>query len=385
MFSVAYLPLCKGADVIELSWDQVLAFRLRRQFLAERAPPGSLLSVASAVCGVHAQVASAAELALWARVEGLEQGAVRRALEEERTLVKTWTVRDTVHLVPADDLPLYVAVLRPLPEGPGDGWMRQRGITREQYHAIVENVPRALDGRPRTRESLADRLVDLAGPDVREAALTSWGGVLKVCAHLGDLCFGPSRGRNVTFVRPDRWLRRKLPPIDPHRARREFMRRFLGTYGVASYDDMYRWLEHSRVAKELLQASRDELVEVKVEGRPAWAHEREIAVLAAKQRPRGVQLLPAFDPYLIGPRPRETFVPPGRIPRVFRPQGRVTPVVLVDGRAAGVWSHELRGGRLHLEVEPFVELRPKVRKALAEEIERLADFLGGHAEVSLLG
>jgi hypothetical protein len=370
--------------VIELSWDQVLAFRLERQFLTEQAPPGSLLSVASALCGVHAQVASSAELALWARVENLEQGAVKRALEEERTLVKTWTIRDTVHLVPADDLALYVAVLRPLPEGPGDGWMRQRGITREQYHAIVENVPRALDGLPRTRESLADRLVELAGPGVREAALTSWGGVLKVSAHLGDLCFGPSRGRNVTFVRPDRWLRRTMRAMDPNRALREFMRRFLGTYGVASYDDLYRWLENSRIAKELLQASRDELVEVEVERRPAWAHERDVDAMGARQRPRGVHLLPAFDSYLIGPRPREAFVPSQRIPRVFRPQGRVAPVVLVDGRAAGVWSHELRRGRLEVEVKPFVELSTKVRKALADEVERLAAFVGGCAELSLL-
>jgi Winged helix DNA-binding domain len=370
--------------VIDLSWDQVLAFRLERHFLTEHAPEDSLLSVASALCGLHAQVASSPELVLWARVKGLAPDAVKQALEKERTLVKTWTIRDTVHLVPANDLALYVAVLRPLPQGPGDGWMRQRGITREQYHAIIENVPRALDARPRTRESLAERLVELAGPDVREPALTSWGGVLKVSAHLGDLCFGPNRGRNVTFVRPDRWLRHTLPLMEPDRARCEFMRRFLGAYGVASYDDLYRWLEHSRVAKELLQSSRDELVEVQVEGRPAWALEREVDALTTRRRPRGVRLLPAFDPYIVGPRPREAVVPTEWIPRVYRPQGRVTPVVLVDGRAAGVWSHELREGRVRVEVELFTELGSRSRKALADEAEEFAAFLGGTADLSVV-
>ena len=370
--------------MIELSWDQVLAFRLERQFLTEQAPEGSLLSVASALGGLHAQVASSPELALRARVTGLARGAVERALVNERTLVKTWTIRDTVHLVPADDLALYVGVLRPRPEGPGDGWMRQRGITRKQYRAIIENVPRALDGRPRTRESLADRLVELAGPDVREAALTSWGGVLKVSAHLGDLCFGPYRGRNVTFVRPDRWLRRTLPVMDPDQARREFMRRFLAAYGVASYDDLYRWLEHSRVAKELLQSCRDELVEVHVEGCPAWARQHDLDELAARRRPRGVHLLPAFDPYVVGPRPREAFVPIDYMQKVFRPQGRVAPVVLVDGRAAGIWSHEVRGERLRVEVEALAALRPRVRKALAENVERLAAFSGCSSDLSVV-
>jgi len=369
--------------VTQLSWGQVLAFRLERQSLTKRSPKGKLLSVASALCGLNAQVASSPEIALWARLEGLAPRAVKRALDEERTLVRTWTIRDTVHLVPADDLPFYVAVLRPRAQGPSDGWLHQRRVTRKQYDAIVENIPRALDGRPRTREWLADRLVELAGPDVREPALESWGGVLKVSAHLGDLCFGPNRGRNITFVRPDRWLRRPLRPMDPQQARREFVRRVLGAYGVASYDDIYRWVENSRIAKELVAASRDELVEVEVEGRSAWALERDLEALTARRRPRGLHLLPAFDPYLMAPRPREGFVASDQLRRVFRPQGRVTPVVLVDGRAAGVWSHELRKGRARVGVELFTQLSPRVRKTLLDEVDEFAAFLGGTAELSI--
>jgi winged helix DNA-binding protein len=369
--------------VIELSWDQVLAFRLERHFLTKRAPKGKVLSVASAVCGLHAQVASSPELALWARLEELVPGTVKRALEDERTLVRTWTIRDTVHVVPADDLPLYVAVLRPRAQGPSDGWLRQRRVTREQYDAIVANVPRALDGRPRTREWLADRLVELAGPDLREPALESWGGVLKVSAHLGDLCFGPNRDRNITFVRPERWLRRPLRTLDPQGARREFVRRMLGAYGVAGYDDIYRWLENSRIAKELVEASRDELVEIDVEGRAAWAHERDIETLTLRRRPKGLHLLPAFDPYIMAPRPREGFVAPEQMGRVFRPQGRVTPVVLVDGRAAGIWSHQLRKERVRVEVDLFTEPSSRVRKALAGEVERFAAFAGGTADLSV--
>lgn len=369
--------------VLELSWDQVLAFRVERQFLADCAPRGSLVSVVGSLCGLHGQDVSSAELAVWARIKSIRKDAVRRALEEERMLVRTWTLRDTVHLVPADDLPMYVAVLRPRPEGPSAGWLNQRRITRDQYRAIVDNVPRALDGRPRTREWLAERLVELAGPDVREPALESWGGSLKMSARMGDLCFGPNRGRNITFVRPDRWLRRSLPKADPVEARRALVRRLLGAYGVASYDDVYRWLENSRIAKELVHASRDELVEVRVEGRAGWAHERDVEELAVRRRARGVQLLPAFDPYLIGPRPREAFVPAERIPEVFRPYGRVTPVLLVDGRAAGVWSHELREGQLRVQVNPFAPLRSNTRTAVQNQVERLAAFLGGVPELSI--
>lgn len=365
----------------KLSWDQVLAFRLERQFLHSRAPAGSLLEVASALCGIRAQLPSTAELALWARVDGLEQGEVKQALEKDRTLVKTW-IRNVLHVVAADDLALYVAVLHPRPEGPGDAWLRLRGVTREQYEAIVENVPRALDGRPRTREWLADRLAELAGPDVRDAVLFSWGGVLKQSARRGDLCFGPPRGRNVTFVRPDRWLRRTLR-ADPDEAGRDFVRRFLAAYGPASAVDFGRWIEDPTRAKALLRASADELAEVEVDGRPAVALASDLAVLAGSRRPSGVRLLPAFDQYVTGPRPREAFVPPDCIPRVYGQQGSVAPVLLVDGRAAGIWSHERRGDAIRVDVEPFQALRPKVRKALVGEVERLAAFLSASPELSL--
>ena len=106
----------------KLSWDQVLAFRLERQFLHSRAPAGSLFEVASALCGVRAQLPSTAELTLLARVEGLEQGEVQRALEQERTLVKTW-IRNVLHvkqaaMIGADVVTVPPAVLRALVSHP---------------------------------------------------------------------------------------------------------------------------------------------------------------------------------------------------------------------------------------------------------------------------
>ena len=74
--------------MLKLSWRRAAAWRIRRQHLDQRAPAGSLLSVVSRLCGLHAQVMSYAELIVWSRVEGLNQGAVQRALWEERTLVK---------------------------------------------------------------------------------------------------------------------------------------------------------------------------------------------------------------------------------------------------------------------------------------------------------
>src|SRR5215472_346013 len=97
--------------MVRLTWPQVAAWRVRRHNLDQRAPAGSMLAVASRLCGLHAQVLSSAELALWARVEDIGRGAVHRALWQDRTLIKTWAMRGTLHLLPSAELSLWQAAL----------------------------------------------------------------------------------------------------------------------------------------------------------------------------------------------------------------------------------------------------------------------------------
>jgi Winged helix DNA-binding domain len=362
---------------------KVLGFRLQRHRLDRRAPTGSLVSVAHALCGVHAQLAASAELALWARVAGLRRDEVREALEEKRSLVKTWAMRGTLHLLAAEDLPLYVAVLGPRWDDPGGAWLRGFGVTKEQYGAILENVPKALGARPQTREQLADKLAELAGPEIRERVLEGWGSLLKPSARRGDLCFGPNRGRNVTFVRPDRWLRGLLR-VDGEEARREVVRRFLSAYGPATADDLGRWLGfRGAEPKRMLQALEDELVEVEVAGAPAWLLAADLDALKTARTPTSARLLPAFDPYVVGFRPRALLVDAAHEPRIFRPQAWFSPVVLVDGRAAGIWERERRGRRLEIRIEPFARLSTTTRRAIAEEADRLGEFLDAPAELQV--
>ena len=83
-----------------------MAWRAARHHLDERVPAKAMLEVAGRIAGLHAQVLSSAELTLAARVEDLEPDAVRRALWSERSLVKTWAMRGTLHLLPAAEFPL---------------------------------------------------------------------------------------------------------------------------------------------------------------------------------------------------------------------------------------------------------------------------------------
>src|SRR3954468_13885956 len=95
----------------DLSWPDVVAWRARRHRLHERAPVEAMLQTADELCGVHAQVMSSAELTLLARVDDLAPDAAANALLRDRTLVKTWAMRGTLHLLPAADYALWQAAI----------------------------------------------------------------------------------------------------------------------------------------------------------------------------------------------------------------------------------------------------------------------------------
>jgi hypothetical protein len=157
--------------VTSLSWDSVLAWRLERQHLTARAPRAAALEVVSDICGLHAQVASCAELTLWARVEGLEPGDVPRMLWEERALVKTWAMRGTLHLLVAAELPRYVGALSRLrPRHHVPAWLRAHGLEREQAEAMLGAIAAALDGTALTREELAAAVAERDAEAVLPAA-----------------------------------------------------------------------------------------------------------------------------------------------------------------------------------------------------------------------
>jgi hypothetical protein len=373
--------------VTSLSWDSVLAWRLERQHLAARAPRDAALDVVSDIAGLHAQVASSAELTLWARVDGLQAGDVSDLLWERRKLVKTWAMRGTLHLLAAAELPRYVAALSRLrPRHHVPAWLRAHGLEREQADAMLAAIAAVLDGAQLTREELAAAVAERVGePEIADRLKGGFGDLLKPAAFTGDLCFAPSDGQRVRFTRPADWLG-AWDPVAPERAAHDVVRTYLRAYGPAPREQFQRWFGMTSPAEagRWLTALGDEAVEVDVEGSRGWMLAADVAD-AERAEPTGVvRLLGGFDHYVVAaPRDAEAVLAPEQRERVYRPQGWLSPVLLVDGRIAGVWGHERNGARLDVRVEPFGRISNHVRAAAIAEAERLASFLDAQLSLSL--
>jgi hypothetical protein len=367
-----------------VTWEQVFAWRMRRQLL--ESPGGaSAVEVVRRLAGVQAQVASAAELAVAVRQAPPQPGDLARALWEDRALIKTWAMRGTLHLLPADEAGAYLALVGAVRSWEKASWQKAFGATPAEVAALTEAVGEALDGRVLTREELVDDVVARTrSGHLAELMRSGWGTLLKPVAWQGYLCQGPMRGTRVTFTRPDGWspLWREVP--EPRAAAPTVVRAYLRAHGPATIEAFDGWLTRGMSRKPLLREwfadLGDELVEVDVAGRPAYLLAADLDDLVAQQPSRLVRLLPGFDQYVLaaGTGAAEV-VPPERRAEVSRTAGWISPVVLNGGRVAGVWT--LENGSDRVEVRLFEKVP---RAALARETRRLADILGRRLSLVIL-
>jgi Winged helix DNA-binding domain len=369
---------------VKVGWKDVRARRLARSSLSERASGDRLVEVAGALCGVHAQVQASAELQLAVRVEEIEQADVRAALWEQRTLVKAWTVRGTLHLHPAEELSLWLAARRAV-AGSADKdlppWRDPAGalhpaIAADEVEAVRAAVWDALESRCLLREELAEEVVQRVGAAPRERLRSGF------AFFLGELCQGPPQGSRITLARPDQWIQ-GWRETDEREALREICLRFLRTYGPARPVDFTEWLGSGAfkvaAARALFEELGAGLEEIEVDGRSCFVPAGDRSFPAPTSE---IRLLPEYDVYVMGFREREQLVPQ-RVRELIASHGRGryegpagVRLLLVDGVAAGLWERRKRGGRLELRVRLARRLGKTRHAELEREAERLGAFLG---------
>jgi DNA glycosylase AlkZ-like len=365
----------KSTTPASLTWSGVTARRMARHALTEPATDLGPADIARMMCGAHAQVLGAAELSIGRRIAGATRSDVQRALWEDRTLVKTFGPRGTVHLLSTADLPMWTGALSTLPSSVP---MHPEPVrfTPQQADEVIAAIGDALADTELTVDELTDAIVDRTGPWAGERTMDAfqgkwprWRQLTSTAAHRGLLCFGPNQGRNVTYTNPHRWLP-GFRPDDGDTALRTLVTRYVYAYGPATPQQFARWLAiPPRHAVELFDELASELEHVELDGKPGWVMAGDTET--PHQPHRGIRLLPYFDAYVVAGQPRERLYPGAAATRGLTPAGQAGnyPVLLVDGVVGGVWHQRRAGRQLAITVEPLRELSARHRRQLDNEIE----------------
>src|SRR5437899_3271864 len=280
---------------ISLSANHVRLLRQRAQRLTPQ-EPDALIGVAQVLydlCGLQAQDASAAALAVRVRSTGLFNDDVERARVQERSIVRTWGQRGTLHLLAPEDLTWLLPLLGPLFIAGNRRRYAELGLDEDTLTRGVRALRAILANQGQlTRDELVEQL-----------------------AHHGIRLAGQAR-----------------------------------PYLPATPEDLAAWsgmpISMTRAAWQLIA---DQLIEVEIAGQPAWMLKTYEKWLNEPPIPTPVvRLLPSFDTYLLGYKKRDLAVPPQHATRINAGGGLLNPVLLVDGLAVGTWKSKQQKQRLEV-------------------------------------
>jgi len=369
-------PSAAGGVTLRVTWPQALAWRMRRHLLD---PIGDVTpaDVVRRICGVQAQVASSAELAIRLRQKRSAAGEVASALASGE-LIKTWAMRGTLHYLTPEDAGIYLSLLAAGRSWEAPSWQKYFGLRTADFDEMWDTVRQALDGRVLTREELAAAIMRRPKLQHLGSELGSgWGSLLKPMAWRGDLCFGPSQGNRVTFRRPDQASSRWAGVPEPDDAAPRAIAAYLGAYGPATVEHFSRFISRGRVPKRSLRtwfaALGDAITEVEVDGEPAHVLAEHADELAATKPSSAMRLLGGFEQWVLGPGTEDPHVVPQAHRRLVSKQsGWIAPILVVGGTVAGTW--ELNGDAVR--IGSFGDIGRKAGLALAREAHRLGSVIG---------
>jgi uncharacterized protein YcaQ len=321
-------------------------------------PPGlGVVDVVRSLLAAQAQDLRAARLALRPRGELFTAADVDAAISEERSLVRGWLARGTLHLVAREDYRWLLALTAPRRFANSARRLGQEGVTPHDVERAVALVGRVLaDEGPLARAALAERIAAGGIRTDRQAVPH----LLVLAALRGVVVLGPVRHGGQEFVLAQDWLGEQEEP-DRDAALTELARRYLAAHGPATAADLAAWIGLPlRDARAGLTAIAGELIEVGDEMVDLAGHD-------PAPEPVPARLLPAFDPYLLGWKDRGFAVPEEHARRVHPGGGIIRATATADGVVVGTWSR--RDG-----LQPFGRIAAAQCRALEAEAADIARF-----------
>ena len=335
--------------------SDLLLYRLHAQHLLS---PG--LDPAADLCGLQAQFLRNAVHAL----------RIRSHEVYVDDLVKTWTLRGTVHLVPERDLPLYIRHCGTAEDVCRSGWY---SWTTERGHAnppereieLARLTVAAIAAGIDEREALRVHLRGQGMTEAEEARVFNpWGGMIAELANIGAIAFRVEMADNL---RPDETKRYRLltpfTPVEESAARLELAHRYFTHYGPATLRDAAYFFHWTQAEIKVLLAQLP-VENLTMDGKTYFF----ISSGEPERDMPPVILLAGFDPLMLGYRKEDNpFLPPEHLRGIFNLAGIVNPAILLHGRVVGKWKE--KDGRV--ELTAFETIPAADREAIIEEVIRL--------------
>jgi len=349
---------------MELTQNQARRLALGAQGLLDRFEQP--IEAVAAVVAVQSQYSVSLLPALHARAKSVTPRRVERMLAKDRTLVKSWNLRHTLHCFRSEDMALFGDAMGESLCRRFQAWMAAYDIFSADEHAEIEaEIVSVLASGPLTREELHARVARL-----QRIPHAGWGADIKGLAYAGRLVMCEQGASRSKFALTEQWL--GSAPESGRFTSSDLLRRYLRGHGLATAADFRYWVGVTHFdVKTAIAGLGEEVRTVTYRGAP-------YLVLADAQVPEDrppttCRFLAKFDPLIMGWKDKSLFLPPKYADQVIRPAAQIEATLLLDGKIVGTWRLDRKG---IINLFPFAPIATGHQARIEREGLRLLKAMG---------
>jgi hypothetical protein len=308
--------------------------------------------------------------ALWAvglRLRNAKETDIEKAIAD-KTIVRTWPMRGTLHFVSPEDAKWMLQLLTPRVISRAAGEYKRSGLDKKIFDRSRKVLIKALQGGKQLERSEVYRVLE----EAKIATLNTRGlHILGVLAQEGLICFGPRRSKQQCFVLLDEWIPNSKM-IKGDEALAELAQRYFNGHGPATIQDFSWWSGLTIAeAKKGIELVKENFVEEKINGQTCWMKED-----SDTGKTSGIYLLPPFDEYLVGYKDRSAALEMLHAKKVFTINGIFNPVVIINGKIVSIWKRNFTKGEVVIQLERFQTLNTMQKAGIAKAVKQYARFIG---------
>ena len=346
----------------------IARLRLHNQSIAQPAfeKPGDVVAWLGAI---QAQDYLGALWAVGLRMSHAVEKDIEQALAD-RTIIRTWPMRGTLHFVAPADARWMLKLLTPRVVSANERRRQQFDLDDATFARSKDVFLGALQGgRQLSRDGMYQALEDAHIPTANQRGLH----ILGWLAQAGVICFGPRQGKQQTFVLLDEWVP-AARTLERDEALAELARRYFTSHGPATVQDFVWWSGlRTADAKAGLDMASSHLAHETVGNQTYWLPQ---TIRTAKEAAPTVYLLPNYDEYLVGYKNRDDVFDPAHAKLVNTGTGVFTSAIVLDGQVVGTWKRMLNKGSVVITPSLFTSLTKAKYQAFVAAANRYAAFLG---------
>jgi hypothetical protein len=353
--------------------SDIVRFRLHNQQIAS-CKCKSAAEVVFQLGAVQAQDYAGAKWSIGLRFPGTTDVDIEQAIAK-KAIVRTWSMRGTLHFVAAQDVRWMLGLLTPRILAGHRGRQQQMGLDDAIFRRCEKIFTRALQGGGQLGRT--EMMTLLKREKISTDGLRGYH-ILWRIAQEGTICFGHRKEKEHTFVLLDEWL----PPgkmLEREEALTELAKRYFASHGPAMVRD-FVWWSGLKVADVTagIQGAGKHLRNELVDGREYWMAAKVSREVAKKPLdPLAVYLLPGFDEYLLGYNDRSLVLAPEHSSKVCTgSNGVFSPTVVIGGRVCGTWKRTIKKQSVVIEPAFFNKVNKAESIAFRAAREHYGRFIG---------